>query len=512
MPLLNIPTRAGKQEDKAIAQKSKTTIKKNTGVLDRIGVIKMTVDKYLGKYKDEYIVIRDRETLVNYIDKCIENDVISIDTETTGLDVFDDSLVGLCIYTPNMPAAYIPVNHKSYITLELLDNQLSIDVLHEQFDRLAKEDTKVIMFNANFDIRVLRHFINVYLTCYWDCYLASRLLNENEGVGGKGLKALHKKYILDGKEDEFSYEAIFRGTSFDIVPIDYAYLYAAHDAIVTYELYEFQKQYLSLDNPREDMRKLAEVFFNIEMPCVEVVCDMGDNGVTFNMETNRELAKKYEPLLQEKLDEFNHALEEYQDKIDIYMASHPNHGLVTPISVRSPSQLATLFYDILQIKPIDDKKPRGTGEEIMKKIDLPIAKVILEYREFAKTVDTYINKLPTWVKKDGKIHCVFNQYGADTGRMSSEDPNLQNIPHNNMRTMFTSTVLSEEVINKYDVSQNEYFEIDKRHKVETINGFVFAKDIIVGDKLKIKNDDVDDVITVSKIETLVDNNHILLYY
>ena len=439
MPLLNIPKRTSREEDKAIAKKSNSKtapIKKTTGILDRISAIKVMVDRNLGKYRDEYIVIRDEETLEQYIDKCIENNVISIDTETTGLDPIDDELVGLCIYTPNMKAAYIPVNHKSYITMEKIENQLSIDTLHEQFKRL--EDIKVIMFNANFDVRVIRHSLDVYLTCYWDCYIAARLLNENEGVGNNGLKALHRKYILNDVEDAFSYEAMFRGTSFDIVPIDYAYLYAAHDAIITYELYEFQKQYLKLDSDREDMRGIAEVFFNIEMPCIEVVADMEDNGFTFDLEYNKQLSEKYNQLLDEKLQEYYLELDKYKDLIDRYKQFNPNNKLDDPINVGSPTQLAILLYDILKVPVVDEKTPRGTGVDILKRIDLPIAKAILEYREFAKLIEAFISKLPLSVKEDGKIHCTLNQYGADTGRMSCENPNLQQIPSHNkdIRKMF----------------------------------------------------------------------------
>ena len=457
MPLLNIQ-RAGKEADKSIAKKANTKltpIKKNTGVLDRISAIKVMVDRNLGKYRDEYITIRDEQSLEQYIDKCIDNDVISIDTETTGLDTIDDTLVGICIYTPNMKAAYIPVNHKSYITMEKVENQLSIEFLHEQFHRLETEQTKVIMFNANFDIRVLRHSLDVYLTCYWDAYIAARLLNENEGVGNNGLKALHKKYVLDGKEDAFNYEAMFRGTSFDIVPIEYAYLYAAHDAIITYELYKFQEPYLSVSQDREDLRNVAEVFYEIEMPCVEVICDMEDNGVTFDLDFNKQLSTKYHALLEEKLQDYYKELDNYRDQIEQYRILNPNNKLDEPINIGSPTQLAILLYDIIKVPVVDEKKPRGTGEDILRRMDLPIAKVILNYREFAKLIEAFIDKLPSAVKSDGKIHCTLNQYGADTGRMSCENPNLQQIPSHNkeIRKMFRAQ--DGYVLMSSDYSQQE---------------------------------------------------------
>ncbi len=206
MALFSIPERAGRPGDIAIAKKanSKTTKSPVTvrgtggGIVDKINAARALVEKTLGQYADLFLIIQDEEQLNNYLSVAIKNGVISIDTETTGLDPLRDELVGICIYTPGLPAAYIPVNHKSYITGERIDNQLSVDFLHRQFNRVAESKIDVIMFNACFDIRFLRSGINVYLTCTWDCYLAARLLNENEGSGNNNLKALHSKYCTDG--------------------------------------------------------------------------------------------------------------------------------------------------------------------------------------------------------------------------------------------------------------------------------------------------------------------------
>ena len=114
-----------------------------------------------------------------------------------------------------------------------------------------------------------------------------------------------------------------------------------------------------------------------------------------------------------------------------------------------------MLYDVLNIKPVDKKKPRGTGEEILSKIDHPVAKAILEYREVKKLLTTYIDKLSECVQMDGRIHCSFNQYGADTGRFSSSDPNLQNIPSHNkdIRKMFIAS--PGYVLMSSDYSQQE---------------------------------------------------------
>jgi len=463
MPLFDIPSRSSKELDTKLAKKANATKKKvvtvvKNSLLEKIRLIQEAVEKNLGKFKDDYEIITTVDRLNDYL---LYTDEIAIDTETTGLDPLLDKIVGLCLYKPGMKAAYVPINHISYITMQRLDNQLTEEQVADCIRKLEDRCHKIIMFNAKFDIRVIRNQLNVYLHCYWDCYLASRLMNENEPVDGKGLKALHKKYVLDGKEDEFSFDALFHGMSFDKVPINSAYLYAAHDAIITYELYAFQKQYLYYEpgctiEDRNGMNGVAWVFQNIEMPCVDVVCDMEDSGVAFDTEYAKELSIKYNALLQEKLESFNSLLLTYSELIEEYKRKNPNHKLEDPVNINSPTQLAILFYDILKVPVVDTKQPRGTGVGILQKIDNPLCKAILDYRNVDKLLTTYIDKLPKVINpKDGRIHCSFNQYGADTGRMSSSDPNLQNIPSHNkeIRKMFVAT--PGYVLMSSDYSQQE---------------------------------------------------------
>ena len=464
MPLFSVPNRPGKEQDKAVVKKTKTTrtataVKSGSGILGQINQIKAVVEKNLGQFKEDYEIITTKERLKEYIDVAIEQDIISIDTETTGLDPLTDKLVGLCIYTPSMKAAYVPINHVSYVTGIRADNQLVEKEVADVLQDIVTMNTFVIMFNAKFDIRFLRNQLGVYIDCDWDCYLASRLMNENEPE--KGLKALHKKYVLNGDGDAFSFDALFKGVSFDKVPITTGYLYAAHDAIITYELYEFQKKYLYYDpscnsDDRNGMNGVAWVFFNIEMPCVKVVCDMEDAGVKFDFDYQKVLSEKYGKLLEEKTEEFYRLCDMYKSEIEAYEKVNINSKLDTPINIGSPTQIAILLYDILKIEPPDPKTPRGTGEAILQKIDNPIAKAVLDYREMSKLVTTYIEKLPNCVNpKDGRIHCSFNQYGADTGRFSSSDPNLQNIPSHNkdIRKMFVAS--DGYVLMSSDYSQQE---------------------------------------------------------
>lgn len=511
MALFNIPTRDNKEKTKEIAIKSKaksksvTTIKSGNGLLGRIAEIKSMVQKHLGKFANDYEIITDKQRLQDYLKKCVLNKIISIDTETTGLDPMQDKIVGLCLYTPNEKAVYIPINHISYITNERLDNQLTESEVADELRVIIDWKIEIIMFNAKFDIRVIRNQLglkNIY--CTWDCYLAARLMNENEGHGNNGLKALYRKYVLDGKEDTFSFDALFNGITFDKIPPNVGYLYAAHDAIITYELYQFQKKYIYYDRTctmgaRNGMNGVSWVFFNIEMPCVDAVCNMEDNGIELDLDYSEQLSVKYHKIMQEKIDNFYSILKDYEKQIAKYREQKPDSKLDNPINIGSPTQIAILLYDIIGVDVVDDKNPRGTGEEILNKLDIPICKAILDYRTIDKLIGTYIDKLPECVNpNDGRIHCSFNQYGADTGRMSSNDPNLQNIPSRNhdIRKMFKASS------NEYKVDFDEsdtYIDLCMWDEVYTNTEWKSINKLIRGDKIIV--DDKEEII-ITNVEVL----------
>lgn len=445
--LFDIPgARSSKEADKIIATKSRVksasvVTTRGSSMIDRIQLIKQTVDIKLGKYKDAYSVITDRSELRRYLTACAANGICALDTETTGLDPMQDKIAGLCLYTPHNNGVYIPINHESYITGLRLSNQLSEDVVAEELELLNTARTKIIMHNAKFDIRVCKHQLGVTLKCYWDTMLASQLLNENEP---HGLKALHQKYVLNGNDDGYSFGKLFDGLVFTKVPIEVAYMYAARDPHITYELYEFQKPYLTKGTQEcieQELEKVSEVFWDIEMPFLNVAIEMEDNGIAFDMDYQAELSEKYGKIKEEKLQVFYNELAKYQDKIDTYRLNNPVNKLDNPINISSPTQLAVLLYDIIGVGEISRKEPRGTGEKILTQIDLPICKAILDYRGVDKIINTYIEKLPDCINpRDGKIHCSFNQYGARTGRLSSDSPNLQNIPSHNkdIRKLFVA--------------------------------------------------------------------------
>lgn len=458
--LFELPERFTKASDKAIVNKSKSkakspsSIKGGGGIAHRISNITANVERNLGQYRDIYQTIQLEDVLHDYITECIGNGYFSIDTETTGLDPMLDTIAGICIYTHGQKGSYIPINHISYITGDKVADQLPINFIADEFKRLLDKKPYIDMFNASFDIRVLRHNSIPDIYCTWDGYLAARLLNENEPRNT--LKKLHQKYILHDKVDAFTFDELFKGIPFTKIPIQTGYLYAANDPVITTQLCDYQRQYLREDAEREDLRQLYWVMMNVEMPCVKVVADMEDNGILLDIDYQRQLSAQYNQMLQEKLDAFYDELSKYQSQIDKYKSLHLDCKLDDPINVASPTQLAILFYDILGYESVNKKSPRGTGVEILTEFKTPLANAILEYRKVEKLISTYIDKLPECVNpNDGRIHCEFNQYGADTGRMSSSNPNMQNIPSHNkdIRKMFVAS--PGYVLMSSDFSQQE---------------------------------------------------------
>ena len=439
--------RSTKQSDIAIAKRSKSVKKapttvKGGGLLSRIEFIRKFVEEHLGKYKDDYLCIRDMDTLHEYVTTCIQDGRLALDTETTGLNIFRDKLVGISLHSKNNKPAYIPINHVNYITMDKLDNQLSVEQIKPELERMLNLDCD--MFNAAFDRRVLIHNVGTDFPCTWDASIASRMMNENEPKGMNKLKPLHAKYVLKGEEDEFSFGDIFNNIGFDKVPIDIATLYAAHDAVITTEFADFQRQYLYYDesedfSARNGMNGVAWTFFNIEMPCIDCTIEMEENGIRLDLDYNAQLSEKYHKMEDEILERFYTELEPYEPQLDSLRLKGVK--LDNPLNINSNPQLAILIYDVLNVGVIDKKNPRGTGEDILSKIDHPIIKALMEYRKVEKLISTYIDKMPSCVEYDGKVHGKFNQYGADTGRFSSSDPNMQNIPSHNkdIRKMFTAS-------------------------------------------------------------------------
>lgn len=436
--LKSLPPRASRKADAAAVNKASKTVvaqpavKGGKSVYDRISTIVAVVNTKLCKYMDRYELLRDEEAVRAYFDDIIKYGKGAIDTETDSLDPITTTLAGVCLYVPGRKAAYIPMHHVSYVTGVQCANQVEDRVVRECLQKCEDVNVKWVFHNAKFDIRVCRNQLGVELTAWWDTQLAASCLNENES---HRLKDLHLKYCKSDDAEALTYEKLFEGIPFTYIPITTGYLYAAGDAVKTWELMEFQQKYLT----EEKLPGPYFIFRNVEMPTIPVVAAMEDRGICLDTQFASELSVKYNEQMKEREARIYEVLDMYKTEIDAYRQANPNNILSDPIGIGSPKQLAIVLYDILGLVSPDKEKPRGTGEEILSRLDTPLSKAILDYRETAKLLSTYVDKMPGIVNpKTGKIHCSFHQYGAATGRFSSSDPNMQNIPSHNkeIRRMF----------------------------------------------------------------------------
>lgn len=415
------------------AIKTTRVIQKGKNIIDQINEVKQNVQHNLGKFERDVEIIRDESRLKSYFDNIIKNNLVAVDTETTGLDPISCDIVGLCLYTPGEKSAYIPINHINYLTNNLLENQLNQHQIKCQLERIL--DSKLIFHNAKFDLKVIKNKLDIELTPYWDTMIGTRILNENE-------KSARLKYQyadkIDFSEDDSDYDDLFGDIGIQNIPVEIAGLYAAIDSFKTFKLYEYQlKEFNKVEN-----RKVKNLFLNIEMKVCPVIAAMENLGIAIDNNFAEQLSTKYTTLLKEKEKIVYELIEQYQNQIDNYKINNPNHKLATPISITSPLQLSVLFYDILKCDNGNKERPRSTDEKSLKKINSPLSIALLDVREYNKLLSTYINKLPKVVNPiTGRIHASFNQNGTETGRLSSSDPNLQNIPSNNkeIRKMFKAT-------------------------------------------------------------------------
>jgi DNA polymerase I-like protein with 3'-5' exonuclease and polymerase domains len=422
---------------------------KKISVEEKISLITEKVNKTLEKQKDDVLVIRTKQELSNYITQAIHNDIIAIDTETNNsLDPLTAKLMGLCVYTPNNKKVYIPVNHVDYKTGEKLPNQLTEQDIKEELSRVVDAQILTIMHNSKFDFQVIKTTCGIELPCYWDTMIAAKLIDENELAGLKQQYILH----IDSEQEKYSIEDLFEKEEYAIFPPEVFALYAAADPYMTYKLYEYQKPIME----SEEYKKVNNLFREVEMPVIRVVAEMELAGIELDKEYAKRLSIKYHSKLNEldkritiELDKYKSRIESWRTTSDAKTKTKKKSGeeggkskseqLPDEINLGSPTQLAILLYDVIGVEQVSKESPRGTGEDILEAIKLPLAKLILERRGLVKLLDAFIDSLPQKVNPiDGRVHGHFNQYGAATGRFSSSDPNLQQLPASNkeIRMMF----------------------------------------------------------------------------
>ena len=391
-----------------------------------------------GNKLDKIELVTDPNRIEEYLQVTLKNGILAVDTETNGLDRIDGKIAGICLYTPGEKGIYIPVGHVSYMTNQPLKDNVPCETMENFFKVCNEHNVKYILHNAKFDMHILYWMIGVKIVPYWDTLIAGQLLNENEP---HGLKVLYQKYCVRADEEQqvAKFNTLFNGIEFNSIPPSVGYMYAAFDPIMTYELYKFQEQYLDKEVGqycyRKGLERVADVFREIEMPLIEVVFDMEVQGVDIDTELAKELKDKYTYYMNLAVDNFKAQIIELEvaGAFDELRVKHPDKfnkiselGDIN-INIASNAQLVILFYDVLKLDP--PKGQRSVGEEQLKQLHHPLVDCILEYRGMSKLLSTYIEAIPNHIaKKDGKLHANFNQYGAKTGRFSSSDPNLQNIP------------------------------------------------------------------------------------
>ena len=452
LPFDMIPEVRSRLEDEQLLKETKKARKTKMGSSDADVIEQIIQDinntPVLAQRKELFKVIMDYDELEDYINKANAYGMVAYDTETTGLNPLDLQIIGFSMYFPYEPAIYVPINHISYMTGERIEGQLT----EEQCGELLRKLTaKILMHNAPFDIRVSLHTLKVRLYCFWDTQNGAILLGEE---GDHSLKGWHGKHITHTEEKDF--RDLFGNFDFRKVPIKYATIYAANDAQDTWECYEFQIKFINDDpNNREDRRGLYYVMTKIEMPMVDVIVALEENGVAIDKDFLDTLSKKYHNKLETALSSCHAALDTIRDKIDDFKFRHPRCKLEDPINLSSPNQLQILFYDILGCKSVEGKPPRSVDEDVLDKLkgDYPeIIEMLVKYRKALKLISTYIDNIYDIIDENGRIHARFKSNGAVTGRMSSNGPNLQNIPSHG----------ESEEIRKMYIGQTTYRDVEMR--------------------------------------------------
>jgi len=338
------------------------------------------------------------------LDRLSQAEVTAIDTETTSLNYMQAEIVGISVAIVSNEAYYIPLMHE----YDGVPNQLDREyVLQKLKPWLEDKEAKKIGHNLKYDSHIFaNHGIELNGTDF-DSMLESYVLNST--ATRHNLNAVAKRYL---NLDTTSYEDVAgkgaKQIGFNQVSLEDAIHYAAEDADVSFQLHQ------TLHPKLMEINSLAKLYTDIEAPLLKVLQTIERNGVLID-----------ESMLQKQSDQFAITLKELESKAYSLAGAEFN--------LNSPKQLQEILYDKLSL-PILKKTPKGqpsTAESVLQRLaeDFPIVQTILNYRTTAKLKTTYTDKLPLMVNQDtGRVHTSYHQAVTATGRLSSSDPNLQNIP------------------------------------------------------------------------------------
>ncbi|WP_115720309.1 DNA polymerase I [Gallaecimonas mangrovi] len=354
--------------------------------------------------RSDYELVTTEKALLGWVEKLKKAALFSFDTETTALDYMVADLVGFSVALDDGQAAYIPFGHSPLDEIEQLPRDTVLDAFR---DLLQSEKHLKVGQNLKYDMSVLANHGITLAGIAFDTMLESYIFNSV--AGRHDMDSLSLKYLA---HKAISFEDIAgkgaKQITFDQVAIKDAAVYAAEDADVTMKLHQVLWPKLEAEAP------LKKVFQEIELPLVPVLSRMERSGVLID-----------KTLLGKQSEELATRIAELEKKAFDIAGEEFNLG--------SPKQLQAILFEKMGIKPLK-KTPSGVpsvAEEVLQELahDYPLPKVIIEYRGLAKLKSTYTDKLPQLIHgKTGRVHTSYHQAVTATGRLSSSDPNLQNIP------------------------------------------------------------------------------------
>lgn len=354
--------------------------------------------------KYTFFTVTVEKELISLCDQIKKVGVFAIDTETDGLDPMQATLVGVSVAFEVGSAFYIPLRHEQ-------GKQISFDIFAKHFaPMLHNANIKKYMHHAKFDQLVLMQAGLEVAGITFDTMIASSLLTKEWGKNG--LKELSTQFF---DETMLTYQDTIKehkAQNFAQIPIDAATNYAACDAHQTLKL-------VSVFTPQLKEQDMQDLFYGIELPVNEVLVAMQKEGIICDADVLLHLSKQVDRDLK-------------QIKNKIYKAAGKE------INLNSPKQVRELLFDTLGLPP---QKKSGKGEVYSTDAQVLVALIahheiplmLLAYRELFKLKSTYIDALPGYINpQTGRIHTSWNQTIVATGRISSSNPNLQNIPKNGL--------------------------------------------------------------------------------
>ena len=374
--------------------------------IDNLSLFSQESDTVKDKIDTDYQCILTHEQLDDWVSKLANCQQFAFDTETDNVDHIHAKLVGISLSVAPYQAAYIPINHQ-YLGVP---DQLPLDdVLTKLKPILENPAIKKIAQNAKFDYSVLANYGIYVQGIAYDTMLESYVLNSTErhDMDSMANRYLHLKTITYNDLTKVDKKQV----TIDAIEVEKTTQYAAEDADVTLQLH--QKLWPELEKDQ----KLSKLFTDIEMPLAIVLADMERTGVLIDARQ-----------LNDYSIELNKKMLEIEAELHFLAGEKFNPS--------SPKQIQAILFDKHQL-PVLKKTPKGdpsTSEDVLSELaeQYVLPRKILFYRSLAKLKNTYTDKLPLMVSPiDHRIHTNYNQIGTVTGRLSSNDPNLQNIPVRN---------------------------------------------------------------------------------